>query len=202
MNEEKDVNPGSSQEEVEETEETQEETEESTVSEDEKTPPSEPQEKAEEKTVPYDRFKEVNSEKAKLEKELNDLQKKAQRSGEKPTTDVDEFIEISASLEGLDRAQKEYLARQHKLTGESITELKDGEDWQIWNEGYQAKVEKEKALKPSSKQADENTPKGLTDRLAEAKTITEKEELLVKAGLYKPPKRRQDQVDIGGKIGR
>lgn len=161
------------------------------VSEDEKTPPSEPEKKPEEKakTVPYDRFKEVNDELARLRKKPPVA---------KPALDVEDYIDISASLEGLDQREKEYLAREHKLTGEALTEIRKSEDFQLWDSAYKQKVEKELAVRPSGTQPESDKPKTLEERLREAPTLADKEKILNERGLYKSPRQRTDRSDIGG----
>jgi hypothetical protein len=149
------------------------------------TPPA-PQ-KPEEKTVPYSRFKEVVDENHKLKTQPKDTAK---------SLDVNDYIEISASLEGLDQRQKEFLAEQHKLTGLPIKEIRSGENFLLWNEGYQTKVEKERALKPSNTQPDSEKPKTLADKLAGA-SLADKEKLLEEAGLWKSPRPRTDRQIIG-----
>lgn len=154
-----------------------------------KTPPSVPA-KPEDKTVPYERFAEVNKELAAL--------KKAPPTVVKPVLDVEDYIDISASLEGLDQREKEYLAKQHKLTGKPIKEIRNDEDFTLWQGAYRQKVEKELTLKPSGTQPESDKPKTLSEKLATA-SMAEKEQILIDAGYYKPTRPRTDRVDIGGK---
>jgi hypothetical protein len=148
---------------------------------------AQPAEKPAEKTVPYDRFKEVVEE--------NKILKSQPKV--KGALEVEDFIDISASLEGLDSREKERLAREHKLTGRPLSEIRKDEDFQLWQQAYRAKVEKEaQALAPSTAQAEADRPKSFVDRLKGA-SLAEKEELLAQAGLYKAPKRRPDQTHIG-----
>lgn len=182
MEEEKDVAQESSPEEV--VEETP------VVSEDVKTPESEPKtDKKEEKVVPFSRFKEVNDELSKLKKEPVKVVNKA--------LDVEDYIDISASLEGLDAREKQYLAQQHKNTGKPLSEIRKDEDFGLWQTAYRAKVEKElQTLKPSGAQSESERPKTLEQQLAGA-TVAEKEEILTKIGMYKSPRPRQDRVNLG-----
>lgn len=110
--------------------------------------------------------------------------------------DVSDFIDISASLEGLDMKEKEKLTREHKLTGKPLSDIRKDEDFILWQEAYRSKLEKEKALRPSSTQADGDKPKGFMDKLRGA-SIEEKEKMLVEAGLYKTPRPRSDRRHIG-----
>lgn len=165
--------------------------EEVAVSEDVQTPTESTPSKVVEKVVPYERFKEVIDENRRLKSEP-----KATKS-----LDVEDFIDISASLEGLDQRQKEYLAEQHKLTGQPIKEIRNGENFLLWNDGYQTRVEKERALKPSSTQPDYDKPKTLAERLKGA-SLEEQEKILADAGLWKSPRPRGDRVNIGGSLTR
>lgn len=115
----------------------------------------------------------------------------------KASLDVEDYIDISASLEGLDQREKEYLAEQHKYTGKSLSELRKDENFGLWQSAYRAKTEKERlTLAPSSTQAESERPKSLTERLASA-SLSEKEAILAEAGLYKSPRPKSDRVKIG-----
>lgn len=162
------------------------------VREDEKTPAT-PQ-KPEDKTVPYSRFKEVND-------ELNALKNRPESS---KTLKVEDFIDISASLEGLSPAEKAYLAEQHRLTGKPLAEIRKSENFLLWQTGYNAKVEKERALKPSGEQGDETKPKTLTSKLQELNSsknfranLAEMEKHLEGAGLYKESRPKSNRPSIG-----
>lgn len=176
MNNENDVIQDSSPEEI-----VEEET--PIVSEDEKTPTEE------DKTVPYERFKRVNDELTKLKKQPIKTVNKA--------LDIEDYIDISASLEGLDQKEKEYLAEQHKYSGKPLKEIRADEDFLLWQSAHRSKVEKENTLKPSSTQSESDLPKSLTEKLRNA-TMEEKEKLLKEAGLYKEVRPRADRVVIGG----
>lgn len=135
---------------------------------------------------------------AKLEAERK--LKEGGGSGEKPALDVGDYIDISASLEGLDQREKEYLANQHKLTGKPLGEIRKDENFLLWQSAYEAKVEKEKlALKPNGTQPEGSKPSSFEEKLANATTIAEKEALLKSMGLYDEPRKRADRVDIGSK---
>lgn len=140
-----------------------------------------------EKVVPYDRFQEVIKENKKLKEQT------------KTSTglDVSDYIDISASLEGLDQKEKEYLAKQHKLSGDSLKDIRNSEDFNLWQSAYRMKVEKEQlSLKPSGTQAESDVPKSFTERLKSA-SLADKEKLLEEAGLYKSPRPRPDRVTLG-----
>lgn len=149
-------------------------------------PAPEPEAKKEEKTVPYSRFKEVS-----------DKLKEAQGQKSKGALDVEDYIDISSSLDGLDPREKEYLASQHKLSGKPLKEIRSSEDFTFWQSAYRNKVEKEKsALRPSGTQSESELPKSFDQKLENA-SLEEKEKLLTEAGLYKPPRRRTDHANIG-----
>jgi hypothetical protein len=151
--------------------------------------PTESAPKSEEKVVPYDRFKKVNDELAALKKQPVKLVNKS--------LDVEDYIDISASLEGLDQREKEKLAKEHKLTGRPLTDIRKDEDFLLWQSAYKQKLEKENALKPSSTQSDSDRPISLVDRLQNA-SLADKEKILTEAGLYKAPKSKTGRVTIGG----
>jgi hypothetical protein len=127
-----------------------------------------------------------------------------ERLGQTPTNpekkvalDVGDYINISASLDGLDPREKAYLAEQHTQTGRPLKDIREGEDFQLWQTAYRAKLEKERALTPNTTQDLEERPSTLNDRLRQARTIAEKETILREAGLYKDPRTKADRVRLG-----
>lgn len=110
---------------------------------------------------------------------------------------VEDFIDISTSLEGLDVREKARLAEEHKNTGKSLKEIRESEDYQLWQSAYRAKQEKENALKPSSAQPLEDGPKSFAQKLRDAVSLEEKEAILRENGLYKDPRPRADRARIG-----
>jgi len=160
------------------------------ISEDVKTPKMSDTVKSDEKVVPYERFKAVND-------ELSKLKKQPAQTVSKPL-DVEDYIDISASLEGLDQKEKEKLAREHKLTGKPLSEIRKDEDFLLWQSAYKQKLEKERTLAPSSTQTLSEKPLSLTEKLAKA-SLTEKEEILAKQGLWKSPRPNSSRTDIGVK---
>lgn len=188
MDEEIDVTQDSSPEEV--VEETPVEEEAPVVSEDVKTPETAPKENVvkKEKVVPFSRFKQVND-------ELNEL-KKQPKKVVNSALDVEDYIDISASLEGLDQREKEYLASQHKLSGLPLSEIRKDENFTLWQSAYRAKIEKELSLKPSGAQSDSDKPKSLTERLKNA-SLADKERILEEHGLWKSNRPKTDRVDLG-----
>ena|SRR3990167_5696364 len=120
------------------------------------------------------------------------------RAAKKPTLDVDDYIDISKSLQGLDQEEQEFIAEQHKLTGKPLVELRNSKNFLLWREGHIAEVEKERTLAPSNKQSEADRPKSLLDKLKGA-SIEEKEKILSERGLYRTVRPRVDRQFIGGK---
>lgn len=118
-------------------------------------------------------------------------------TSQKSALDVGDYIHISASLDGLDTREREYLATQHTLTGKPLNEIKDSEDFQLWRSAYQQKVEKDKTLTPSNRQPESDLPQSLDEALAGASTIAEKEAILAQMGYDFKSKSRSDKVIIG-----
>lgn len=110
---------------------------------------------------------------------------------------VEDFIDISTSLDGLDVREKAFLAEQHKLSGKPLKTIREGEDFQLWQSAYRSKMETEKALRPSATQAVEDAPKSAAKLITSAKTLSEQEELLKQFGLYKETRPRADKTTIG-----
>ncbi len=159
-----------------------------TIKEDVKIPAEKaPEKKPEEQMIPKSRFDEVY-------KELKTLKEKPAPVEKPAVLNVEDYIDISASLEGLDQRQKEKLAQEHKLTGKPLSEIRKSEDFLLWNTGYQAKVEKEQALNPSTRQPEVKQEKTFEEIIEETKganpfKITpEREKLMEDAGLWKSPK--------------
>lgn len=143
----------------------------------------------------------IRAEKAEAERKALEIKLNSQvKDGAKSSLDVEDYIDISASLEGLDQREKEKLAQEHKLSGKGLKEIRESEDFTLWQSAYRAKVEKERlSLTPTGTQADSEQPKSLNERLANA-SLADKEKILVEMGLYKPPRQKLDRVDIGRKL--
>lgn len=153
----------------------------------------------EKKAILADNYK-IRAEKAEKERKALEekLNQAVKNQGEKPTLGVEDYIDISASLEGLDQREKEYLASQHKLSGKSLRDIRQDEDFTLWQTAYRDKIEKEKlSLKPSGTQSDSDRPMSFAERLSNTQSVAEKEKLLSEAGLYKSPRPRSDRVDLG-----
>jgi len=146
------------------------------------------------------RAEKAEAERKALEEKLNKLQ---QSDVKAKGLDIGDYIDISASLEGLDQREKEYLAKEHKLTGKPLSEIRQDEDFKLWQSAYKQKVEKEvRAMAPTSTQTESERPTTLTEKLASARTIAEKQKILEEAGLYKENRPRADRANIGLPMGR
>jgi hypothetical protein len=138
-----------------------------------------------------ERFEKAEAERKALEEKLNEQT----RRGTVPLA-VEDYIDISTSLEGLDAREKAFLAEQHKLSGKALSEIRQGEDFQLWQEAYRQKQEKENALRPNATQAVEDAPRSLADRLRTA-SLSEKEAILKENNLFKEFRPRADRGSIG-----
>lgn len=109
---------------------------------------------------------------------------------------VEDYIDISNALAGLDPVEQAFVSEQHKLSGKSLREIRESSNFQNWQVGHNVTKEKENALKPSATQQFEDVPKSLADRLRNA-NLTEKEEILREQGMYKEFRPRADKAYIG-----
>jgi hypothetical protein len=142
------------------------------------------------------KLKEAESERKSLEEQLQKMQKRSLAEGK--GLDVEDYIDISSSLDGLDARQKAYLAEQHRLSGKPLKEIRQSEDFELWNEAYSSRLQKEVALKPSSTQGNEDVEKPFLTKLKGA-SLAEKEQMLTEAGLWRTPRHKSDRTDIGKK---
>lgn len=145
-----------------------------------------------------DHFRE-KAEKAESEraKAIEDLKRAQKASGGESSMDVEDFIDINTALDGLDPKEKEYLVQQHKMSGKALSEIRDDENFKLWQSAYRQKVEKNKTLEPSNTQSESDAPMSVAEALKTA-SLEEKEKILADAGLYKTSRPRQDRVKIGG----
>ena len=136
-----------------------------------------------------ERFEKAEAERKALEEKLN-----ASIKGN--PLDVSDYIDISTSLSGLDPREQARLAEEHKNTGKSLKDIRESEDYQLWQTAYRQKQEKENALKPNATQSVEDAPMNLQQRLRNA-TLAEKEQILKDNGMYKEFRPRNDRTGIG-----
>ena len=119
-----------------------------------------------------EKFEKEQKERLALEAKLNSPET---RTANLP---IEDFISVSAALDGLDGREKEYLAQQHTLTKKPLSEIRQSEDFNLWKSAYQQKVEKDKqSLPPSSRQPEEDKPMSIEDALAGA-SLEDKEKIL------------------------
>src|SRR5690349_17544803 len=144
-----------------------------------------------------DHFRE-KAEKAVAERKVLEAKLNAQPGPSSSNSlNIEDYIDISASLDGLDQREKEYIAQLHKQTGVPLSEIRKNEDFQLWQSAYQAKVEKERAaLRPTNNAGESDRPMSFEAKLASA-SMAEKEQLLREAGLLKETRKRDDRVKIG-----
>ena len=105
---------------------------------------------------------------------------KAQLAESKPVSEVDTILEVQSATKGLEPEAVEELQLRAKANNVSLTEARKDDNFKLWQDGRKAKVEKEKALKPSTTQseAEIKESKTIDQRLQEAKTQDEKEKIL------------------------
>jgi hypothetical protein len=181
MEEPIDVTDPSSEEVVENPKETP------VVSEDVKTPDSATEEKAE-RTVPYERFKEVNDELARLKS-------KPKESKENSKVDALDFIKLGKKLQNYSDEELDFATKVAKSKSpDAILEALGDEMVQLAISSKREKVEKERTLKPSGKQTESDEPMSLEEALAAATSMSEKEEIMKQMGYSVENKHRADQV--------
>lgn len=180
MNNEEDVNLDSSPEEVIEND-----------SEVEKTP-EESAPEADKKTVPYERFKEVNDQLAELKKQPKSAAKQA-----KSAVDALDFIKLGKQLQNYTDEEIDFATEYAKSKEPNeIMKALSNEYIQLAFEAKRQKVEKEKSLTPSGKQFEEEKPKSFADKLRGA-NLGDAEKMLEAAGLYKSPRTNPNRKNIG-----
>lgn len=143
------------------------------------------------------KFEESEAKRQELENELN-KKVEPKKSSDGASLGVEDYIDISSALDGLDHRQKAHLAEQHKLSGKPLKEIRESEDFQFWNEAYTLRKEKEAALKPNATQEREDVEPPFQQKLKTA-TVAEKEEMLKAAGLYRDKRATGERKEIGQK---
>ena len=138
------------------------------------------------------RLEELEAQNKKLYARVKTAEEKA-KAVKPQEFSVETFIDVSESLEGLDAREKSRLLQEHKATGKPLKELRSDEDFQLWQQAYKTKVEKEKTPLPSTTPNETDKPMSLNERLANANTLSEKETILKEAGLYSEPTPMQEK---------
>ena len=133
---------------------------------------------AEEKMVTQKELDKVFARMKAAEKEAKEAKTKLAES--KPQSDVDAILEVKKATDGLSNDEITELQLRAKANGVSLPEARKDDNFKIWQEGYNAKVEKEKALNPSTNQSEVEIEKKKTidQRLQEAVTQKDKEKIL------------------------
>lgn len=126
-----------------------------------------------------------------LEKKHAEELETLKKNTPKANLDVSDYIDISASLDGLDQREKEKLANDHKLTGKPLSELRKDEDFLLWQSAHQEKEKKLKALAPNTNQGEVDKKLSMDDEFKAARTQEDKEKILNKYGLNPLNPRRE-----------
>ncbi len=174
--------PEPEEEPVETQEEVSEQTSEETV---EKETSEETSKTPEIQTVDYEaKFKASQAEAIRLVKENEGLRKTKPSNPTDSKVNVDEVLEITTATKGLTPEAVAELKLRSDATGKSLSEAREDENFVIWHNAYNEKVEKEKALAPSTNQGEvDKKPLTRDEEFAAAKTQKEKGILLDKYGL-------------------
>ena len=134
-----------------------------------------------------------------LEAEVAKFKATQPKPAESKSFGVEDLVEVTNALEGLDSDTKQYLVKQHKITGKQINEIKQEEDFATWLEGHKVKVEKNKTLNPSTRPSETTREKGFTEKLEELddidinksiRDLEAKQKLLEEKGMWKDTSRR------------
>jgi len=146
-------------------------------------------EKSEEENTPdwkaksdamYAKFKEEQEARKKLEEKLNKLSKKPE--GE---VDIEAIASQLSAVQGLDATERGRLIKEAKIQGISLEEARKSEDFKFWRSAYRAKIEKNKAPKPSTKQsAGEEKDLSKIYKKASSGELSTEEAMAFASGLY------------------
>lgn len=140
--------------------------------------------------------KELDKLYARTKKAEEDAKKaKNQLAEQKSVSEVDTILEVQKATKGLDADEVAELQLRAKAKEVSLSEAREDENFKLWREGKKAKVEKEKALNPSTAQPGAAPKKPLTteERLKAAKTLEEEEEILNEATYLNPMTGRSEK---------
>jgi hypothetical protein len=133
----------------------------------------------------YMRAKKAEEKAKELEKMLKTEPPKAQHD-----TSVDAILEIQRATRGLDEDEVAELRMRAKATGKSLLDARKDENFLLWKEAREAKIEKQKTLEPSSRQSDDERNGGVPGpkaNLAEIEEYWTNIGLLKKRGTPPPP---------------
>lgn len=77
----------------------------------------------------------------------------AEPKEETPQQSVEELADVVSIFNGLDQKERSRLIQEKKMTGKSYEEVLKSDDYSLWQTAYKKKMEKDKALAPSTRQA-------------------------------------------------
>jgi hypothetical protein len=114
-------------------------------------------------------------------------------------TDSIDLIKLGKKLQDYSDDELDFVTEYAKSKKpEDVLKALDNPFIQAGIKANREKVEKERlTLKPNATQPDYDAPKTLEERLNEAYTDKEKQEILEEFGLYQEPKRRPDTFNVG-----
>ena len=72
---------------------------------------------------------------------------------EAPQQTVEELADVVNIFQGLDKKERSRLIQEKKMTGKSYEEVLSSDDYSLWQTAYKKKMEKDKALAPSTRQS-------------------------------------------------
>lgn len=119
----------------------------------------------------------------KAEEKVKELISKTEPpEGAERFASVDAILEIQTATKGMDEEEVAELRLRAKATGKSLLESRKDENFNLWRDARREKVEKAKALEPSSRQGEEEKKGGPPGPNA---TLSEIEEYYTKVGFLK-----------------
>lgn len=166
------------------------------ISEDEKTPAEVPAKP--EQTIPKSRFDEVYA-------ELKALKEKPQNQPQPSAINTVELIKASKTLDKFSNEEIDAISRftgKKNPTPEDILKASDDPFVKAGIAGIREKVEKERALDPSTRQPETPKEKTFEDAIEETKgsnpfkVSPEREKLMEEQGLWKSPRPRTDRIPL------
>lgn len=138
--------------------------------------PTETQEPPEEKETPPKPPKEEYTDREKQlferAKKAEEVAKKAKEDlvkASKPVSDTDVILEVQQATKDLSPEEVTELQLRASANKSSLSDAREDENFKLWQEGHNAKVEKERALNPSTTQETVETevPKSPEQRFKE-----------------------------------
>ena len=95
--------------------------------------------------------------------------------------DIDAILEVQVATRDLDPTEVEELRLRAKMTGTTLTKARENENFKIWQEARQKKVEEEKTIPPSRKQNTSERSVGFEEASEE-----EQEKWMIEHGFLRP----------------